>query len=441
LDFLKEDRLRECAALKALKSKANSVKETILNRVRRHIREFLRWPKFDAFIAVAVLCNSVTVGLEASYSVDHPHATASPLGWEIIGHAFNALFLAEVLMRLVAYGSLFFCGEAKAWNMFDFVVVLGSLVEVFFSLATGGSSNTNLDQLRIIRVFRILRILRILRITRIIRLLTSLRLLFIQIVGTLHSVFWAIVLLFIILYTFGMIFAQIVSEYLTFEDTSERKHTLTLKEYWGSVPRSMYTLYKVVTNGVDWEDVAYPLAAIHWGWVVLFNFFLTFTLFAVLNVVVGVFCQSAIQSANADYENSIRQKLTEKTKFLRQIRILFLDIDVSMEGTITYHEFQKHLDDERVGAYFEALGLDPTDAWDLFKLLDTDSDASNGAIDCEEFVEGCLRLRGPAKAIDIAKLSYENTVTRSQLQGALSLIEGSINEVADHILLRDLESD
>ncbi len=90
---------------------------------------------------------------------------------------------------------------------------------------------------------------------------------------------------------------------------------------------------------------------------------------------------------------------------MQQIKMLFCEIHASMDGVVTYQELSEYLDDERVAAYFGALGLDTTDAWKLFKLLDTGSETG---IDCEDFVEGCLRLRGPAKAMDIAKLSYDN---------------------------------
>lgn len=43
---------------------------------------------------------------------------------------------------------------------------------------------------------------------------------------------------------------------------------------------------------------------------------------------------------------------------------------------------------------------DVWDAWSFFKMLDLDE---SGAVDMEEFLMGCLRVRGAAKAIDISK--------------------------------------
>merc|ERR1719215_1624068 len=119
-----------------------------------------------------------------------------------------------------------------------------------------------------------------------------------------------------------------------------------------------------------------------------------------------------MQCAQADSENIIRQKIEERTAFSRQVTQMFRDIDESGTGKITYHELEAHLDNAQVCAYFEHLGLDPNDAWDLFKLLDVDATSQ---IDCEGFVAGCLRLRGNAKAIDVEKVHYENKIMRKRL--------------------------
>merc|ERR1712178_579657 len=56
-------------------------------------------------------------------------------------------------------------------------------------------------------------------------------------------------------------------------------------------------------------------------------------------------------------------------------------------------------------AFFEALDLQVDDAWTLFKLLDSHE---SGLVEVEEFVEGCPRLRGSARSLDIARMMYEN---------------------------------
>lgn len=91
---------------------------------------------------------------------------------------------------------------------------------------------------------------------------------------------------------------------------------------------------------------------------------------------------------------------------LKKIRYLFTQLGADNTGAITYEMLNQHIRTPAVRIYFESLGLDVTDAWSFFKLLDSDG---GGAVEVEEFLLGCLRLGGHARAMDIAKLTYDQT--------------------------------
>ena len=55
----------------------------------------------------------------------------------------------------------------------------------------------------------------------------------------------------------------------------------------------------VAIQGVSWEEVELPLKIISPLWLFLFLFYISFSYLAVLNVVTGVFCQSASWLASA----------------------------------------------------------------------------------------------------------------------------------------------
>ncbi|CAK9107350.1 unnamed protein product [Durusdinium trenchii] len=61
----------------------------------------------------------------------------------------------------------------------------------------------------------------------------------------------------------------------------------------------------------------------------------------------------------------------------------------------------------------EAVGISTDDVWTLCMLLDADK---NGTIDLDEFVAGCMQLHGPAKSLQIAKMSFENKLTRQAIR-------------------------
>merc|ERR1712061_272340 len=60
---------------------------------------------------------------------------------------------------------------------------------------------------------------------------------------------------------------------------------------------------------------------------------------------------------------------------------------------------------DKVRQYFAYLQIDCTDVWTLFRLLDADG---SGEIDLNEFMEGCIKLKGAAQRLDIKALIAEN---------------------------------
>merc|ERR1719359_2206297 len=87
------------------------------------------------------------------------------------------------------------------------------------------------------------------------------------------------------------------------------------------------------------------------------------------------------------------------------MRDLFQAVDADQSGSITWDELHSHLSDEAVKAYFSLVQIEISEAEGLFHLLDVDE---SGEVGIEEFIMGCMRLKGTAKSIDMATLLYEH---------------------------------
>ena len=83
---------------------------------------------------------------------------------------------------------------------------------------------------------------------------------------------------------------------------------------------------------------------------------------------------------------------------------IFLEDDVDKSGTLSWSEFEFFLDDDEVKAYVIALDLDMASLGKIFDLLDTNG---TGELDLMEFLDGCMRLEGVAKTIDVVLLRAE----------------------------------
>merc|ERR1712151_485740 len=90
---------------------------------------------------------------------------------------------------------------------------------------------------------------------------------------------------------------------------------------------------------------------------------------------------------------------------INNVRELFMELDGGVKGaSMDWDCFEKKLDTPQMQEFFKAIDVDQSEAKGLFRLLDLDD---SGSVNAEEFLSGCLRLRGPAKALDLALLIRE----------------------------------
>jgi len=252
------------------------------------------------------------------------------------------------------------------------------------------------------------------RIVKVVRFIRSLRSLVYSIMYTLRSLAWSMLLLMLIIYVFAIVFTDAVTQHLI--DRLGEEHTpteLDLIRRFGTLHISMHTLFRCISNGISWDSVIEPLIQVSWLLGYAFSTYIAFCCFAVLNVMTGVFCQSAKESAERDQDLIVQMRLVDKQHRTMVITQLFEALDTSNCGSITLHEFEKRFQDEHVRALFHRFELEPADAWTLFMLLDTEG---TGDVDVEEFVEGCMRLKGQAKAVDIAVLLHDLRLMKKRLQ-------------------------
>merc|ERR1712217_678900 len=86
------------------------------------------------------------------------------------------------------------------------------------------------------------------------------------------------------------------------------------------------------------------------------------------------------------------------------MKAIFEDVDADATGDITTKELEIILKDPSLSRYVEALNIDTENATLLFKMLDKDG---SNLISYDEFLEGCLRLKGDAKSFDLHTLIYQ----------------------------------
>ncbi|CAE7443123.1 Cacna1h [Symbiodinium natans] len=386
------------------------------------VQKHLAAPLDDATCDAADLfwgwCNRLLLGL-------------GEVGWRT---RYTFLFTSEICLRVLATGlRKNFCTDVWYWSCLDVFIVLSSAWEIAVEAAESSdlASVGGVSSLKAFRIIRLTRTLRTVQFVRIFRFVVALRTLLTSIVSTLKALVWALLLLALIIYVFAVMFSQAVNDYLLDPEAPtlpEREHEACVL-YFGSLWRTMTSLFMSIAGGTNWEELLFPLELISPVWTFAFLFYIAFTYFAVLNVVTGFFCQGAIESAQKDDQTLVQAMLDNKEAHMKRIEGLFGEIGNSGAG-ITYANFSEKVQEPAVRAYFESLGLDIRDDWTFFKLLDEDRD---GIVAVEEFFLGCLRFRGGATSMDVAHVEHDQRWLISTYAHSQSALEEELNAIKDEV--------
>eukprot|EP00929_Paragymnodinium_shiwhaense_P074660 TRINITY_DN38218_c0_g1_i1.p1 TRINITY_DN38218_c0_g1~~TRINITY_DN38218_c0_g1_i1.p1 ORF type:complete len:618 (+),score=103.50 TRINITY_DN38218_c0_g1_i1:98-1951(+) len=380
-------------------------------RFQLFMRDFANHVYCELFCAFIIVINAFWLAFETEQLLTRPVDQAAPAWMAKVGLGFTVFFTLELLMRMSGGLKLFFC-TCCMWNYFDFFIVLVSIASAVMQ-ASSTLSNT-----RMIRLLRLTRMVKVLRMVRIIRVFTALRTLLNSLFGTIKQVIWAFVLIIGLIFVFGVIFGQVVSA--ARHANAAIMDDEALAQYWGTLPRCMYTLYLSVSGGQSWEILAEPLIRLGAGIFLGFMLYVALIQWVVLNVITGCFCESAAAAARQDVSLSVQAYRSDRDQFLQRCKIIFRAVDQDDSGQIPVSEMKPYLDSEPARALFASLDLDVGDVHGLFDLIDEDG---SEAVDLEEFMFGCMRLRGGAKALDIAKVQFE----QKKILKVLSRLEENLN--------------
>ena len=234
--------------------------------------EFVEERFFQNAITILIVLNAITLGLETNQNIMLDY------GKEL--HLFDnlvlAIFCIEISIKLLNRRLDFF---KKGWNIFDFVIVSVALVP----------SSGPLEVLRTLRIFRAMRL--------------------ISVVPSMRKVIQALFLAIPGIFSVGSIIMLIfyVSSVLTTNFFGAE-----FDEWFGSIGRSMYSLFQIMTLESWSMGIVRPVMEIYpWSWI-FFVVFILITSFAVLNLFIGIIVDAMQQQSIA--EQSIVSKKSDATQ-------------------------------------------------------------------------------------------------------------------------------
>ncbi|XP_069333301.1 voltage-dependent N-type calcium channel subunit alpha-1B isoform X2 [Eulemur rufifrons] len=169
---------------------------------------FVVSPPFEYFIMAMIALNTAVLMMKF---YDAPYEYELML--KCLNIVFTSMFSMECVLKIIAFGVLNYFRDA--WNVFDFVTVLGSITDI---LVTEIAETNNFINLSFLRLFRAARLIKLLRQGYTIRILLWT---FVQSFKALPYVCLLIAMLFFIYAIIGM---QVFGNIALDDDTSINRH-------------------------------------------------------------------------------------------------------------------------------------------------------------------------------------------------------------------------
>lgn len=242
---------------------------------------------------------------------------------------------------------------------------------------------------------------------------------------------WALLVVILITFVFSIIFCNSVAFHLNGLDLDKVDNEsldivkLANKQF-GGVYTAMISLWSAVSGGNDWMYYGELLQEIDGGdaYFLLFVFYVAFCIVGLFNVVTGVFVDSAVCSRTED--EVVQGYIDEMKNTTSEIKRFFNDADLDRSGTLSFKEFQTHLRDPLVKAYFSGLDIDPSEASIIFTILDADK--SNELL-IDEFVNGIMKLKGSATKLDVMAMMFDHAKQNMKFDRLCEFVETELYEI------------
>nr|XP_032652261.1 voltage-dependent L-type calcium channel subunit alpha-1C isoform X18 [Chelonoidis abingdonii] len=190
---------------------------------------------FEYLMFILILLNTICLAMQ-HYGQSCPFKQAM----NILNMLFTGLFTVEMILKLIAFKPKGYFSDP--WNVFDFLIVIGSIIDVILSETNNAEENSRIS-ITFFRLFRVMRLVKLLSRGEGIRTLLWT---FIKSFQALPYVALLIVMLFFIYAVIGMqVFGKIA-----LNDTSHINRNNNFQTF----PQAVLLLFRCAT-GEGWQEI------------------------------------------------------------------------------------------------------------------------------------------------------------------------------------------
>uniref|UniRef100_A0A8D2ALK0 Voltage-dependent L-type calcium channel subunit alpha n=1 Tax=Sus scrofa TaxID=9823 RepID=A0A8D2ALK0_PIG len=190
---------------------------------------------FEYLMFVLILLNTICLAMQ-----HYGQSCLFKVAMNVLNMLFTGLFTVEMILKLIAFKPKGYFSDP--WNVFDFLIVIGSVIDVILSETNNAEENSRIS-ITFFRLFRVMRLVKLLSRGEGIRTLLWT---FIKSFQALPYVALLIVMLFFIYAVIGMqVFGKIA-----LNDTTEINRNNNFQTF----PQAVLLLFRCAT-GEAWQDI------------------------------------------------------------------------------------------------------------------------------------------------------------------------------------------
>lgn len=389
-------------------------------------KPFVDWFSFNMGIGALIALNAFTMGLETDARGRDGDAISGI--WYLVEVIFCLIFAMELGFRLYYHRIAFFTAYGdKWWNMADALIVAISIADAFVITPIGAQGGS----MGLMKMLRFMRLMRLIRLVRLMHLFKELWLVASGLFQSAKTLCWVALIIMVFIYICAIFTTltigknnEVYDPY--FKESKGWDH----EEFFATVPRSMFTLFQVLTFESWSERIVRHVMQKQPAMVVFFVFFIAVTSFGLLNIVVGVIVESTLRTSENDENKIRRSQERDRHRVFDHLRDIFEYADDDGSGTLTLAEVNRAIAKPEICNKLKMIEFPVEDPKQIFMLLDYDN---SGELSIDEFIAGCIRMKGYAKSKDLLAAQ----VAVDTLKRHFTVFQDEMEQLQDKIELLD----
>ncbi len=235
----------------------------------------------EYFIIALILFNALILGLETDKTITQHYGE-----WLIRGNQLIlGIFILEACIKIIAVAPRYQDYFANGWNLFDFTIIILSIIPFSAEYAM------------------IARLLRLLRILRLVSRVGQLRLIVVTLLRSIPSMGHVMLLMMMLMYIYAIIGYHLFHQ--------------AIPENWGSLGQSLLTLSTIATLEGWPEHMAKCLQITPYAWI----YFISFIIFATF-IIINLFIAIVLDNMEKAKQETLTEIKDDQAELLREFLLI-----------------------------------------------------------------------------------------------------------------------